>query len=303
MNIYKEPIHYQNPLLHIKVWEFTSSGSVAVTPPINLTWHHHPEVEFIYVRSGIHGMHTLTNRYILNPGDIMVIGSSQLHWGNKLSDEDLVYIVLHVDLQPYFDPTMMMYYPHFSEIHQPLETLNEMFREDQHLREEVAGFILRIHEEMMGRDKGYEIATSIYIRHILLTMLRGDHRNLLKGNIADGTLLLRPILEHVDQHLCEKIDMEEVSKLANMSYSYFSKFFKKTMSLTFTEYVNRKRISRAEQLLLTSSMTITEIAESIGIENMAHFYEMFKRFNGCTPKQFLLKMSTDTSTGIQNKSN
>jgi AraC-like DNA-binding protein/mannose-6-phosphate isomerase-like protein (cupin superfamily) len=294
MNIYEEPIHYQNHHLHIKVWEFTLRGSVTATPPVNPTWHHHKEVEFIYVRSGVHNIHTLNHKYILNPGDIMVIGSSQLHWSNKQSENDLVYIVLHVDLQPYFDATMMMYYPHFSEIHQPLEALNDMFRENDRLREEVAGYILRLHEEIMERNKGYEIAVSIYIRHILLTMLRGDHKDLLKGNITDGAILLRPILEHVDQHLSEKIDMEQVSKLANMSYFYFSKFFKKTMGLTFTEYINRKRIFRAEQLLLTSPLKITEIAESIGIENMAHFYQMFRRFNGCTPKQFLLKMNTDS---------
>lgn len=293
MNIFEEPIHYQNPLLHIKVWEFTADCAPSDKPPANWTWHYHKEVEFLFIRSGIHGMHTLNHSYVLNPGDVMVIGASQLHWGNKLSEDDLVYIVLHVDLQPYFDPPMMMYYPHFSEVRNPLESLNDMFRKDDALREEVAGYIVRVHEEIMERKKGYEIAASIYIRHILLAMLRGDKEELLQANDAEGAIVLRPILEHVERHLHEKIDMEEVSRLANMSYHYFSKFFKKTMGLTFTEYINRKRIFRAEQQLLTTARTITEIAETVGIENMAHFYELFKRYNGCTPKQFLQKMNTD----------
>ncbi|WP_409345004.1 helix-turn-helix domain-containing protein [Paenibacillus sp. MBLB4367] len=291
MNIFEEPIHYQNPLLYIKVKEFTATHSVTSCFPSNPTWHYHKEVEFLYIRSGVHGINTLNRRYVLHPGDVMVLGSNQLHYGGKLSDEDLVYIVLHVDLQPYFDPPMMMYYPHFSEVRHPLEMLNDMFREDDRLREEVAGYITRVHDEIEEKNKGYEIAAGIYIRHILLALLRGDKKELLQANDAEGAIILRPILEHVERHLSEKIDMEQVSKLANMSYFYFSKFFKKTMGLTFTEYINRKRIFRAEQLLLTSSLTITEIAETIGIENMAHFYEMFKRFNGCTPKRFIQKMN------------
>ncbi|MCQ6560559.1 helix-turn-helix transcriptional regulator [Paenibacillus mendelii] len=293
MNIYEEPIHYQNPLLHMKVWEFTSNMAPSAKPPADWTWHYHKEVEFLFIRSGIHGMHTLNRSYILNPGDVMVIGASQPHWGNKLSEEDLVYIVLHVDLQPYFDPPMMMYYPHFSEVKSPLEALNDMFREDDSLREEVAGFIVRVHEEIMERKKGYEIAASIYIRQILLSMLRGDQKELLQANDAESSIILRPILEYVERHLHERITLEEVSKLAKMSYFYFSKFFKKTTGLTFTEYMNRKRIFRAEQLLLTTGLTITEIAETVGIENMTHFYQLFKRYTGSTPKQFLSKMHAE----------
>lgn len=290
MNIFEEPIHYQNPLLHIKVWEFTSKFAPSAKPPSDWTWHYHKEVEFLYIRSGVHGMHTVNNSYVLNPGDVMVIGASQPHWGNMLSEEDLVFIVLHVDLQPYFDAPMMVYYPHFSEVRNPLEEMNDMFREDHSLREEVAGFIIRVHEEIMERKKGYEIAASIYIRHILLAMLRGDKKGLLQANDSQGAIVLRPILEHIERHLQDKIDMVEMSKLANMSYHYFSKFFKRTTGFSFTDFINRKRIFRAEQLLLTTSQPITEIAEKVGFENMAHFYELFKRYNHCTPKQYLVNM-------------
>ncbi|MFD0712580.1 helix-turn-helix domain-containing protein [Paenibacillus sp. GCM10027626] len=60
--------------------------------------------------------------------------------------------------------------------------------------------------------------------------------------------------------------------------------------MLFVEYVNRKRIAKAEQLLVTTRDSVTEIALAVGIGNMAHFYELFKRYNRCTPKQFLHKM-------------
>ena len=102
---------------------------------------------------------------------------------------------------------------------------------------------------------------------------------------------MKQIIEFVDEHLANKINMEEVSRLASMSYSYFSKFFKKATGSSFTNYVNLRRIQTAERLLVTSDSSITAIAASVGIENMAHFYKLFKRHIGCTPKEYIHRLS------------
>lgn len=302
MEIYKEPIHYQNPVLCIKVWEFESLGKTSSpveplqTPqPIKpVRWHYHKEVEFILVKQGIHEMHTPNHSYALHAGDVIVIGSSQLH-RSRMIGEKVVYIVLHVDLEPYFDPAMMRYYRHFSEVQHPLEELNYMFQENPDVRLEVGRIIERIHEEIMGKSTGYEIAASMHIKHLLLTLLRGDSRGLLQAHDFVDAGTMKPILEYVDHHLSEKIELEQVSQIAGMSYSYFSKYFKKAMGASFTDYINRKRIAKAERLLVTSGLSVGEIARTVGVENMAHFYELFKRFNGCTPKQYLHKIDASGS--------
>lgn len=295
MEIYKEPIHYQNPVLCIKVWQFEAQPSASVQPkPVQsvqpVRWHYHKEVEFILVKKGIHEMHTPNHIYMLGEGDVMVVGSSQLHRARIIGPEKLVYIVLHVDFEPYFDPAMMRYYRHFSEVHHPLEELNYMFVENQGVRAEVGTIIERIHQEIMDKTTGYEIAASMHIKHLLLTLLRGDSRGLLQAHDLIDPGVMKPILEYVDTHLSEKIELEQVSQIAGMSYFYFSKYFKKAMGSPFTDYVNRKRIAKAERLLVTSGQNVGDIARAVGIENMAHFYELFKRFNGCTPKQYLCKI-------------
>ncbi|GAA3408025.1 helix-turn-helix domain-containing protein [Paenibacillus hodogayensis] len=294
MDIYKEPIHYQNPVLCIKVWQFQAQSTTTLPSSIQkVRWHYHKEVEFILVQQGMHEMHTPNHAYMLQAGDVMVVGSSQLHRSRLVGEEKLIYIVLHVDLEPYFDPAMMRYYRHFSEVHQPLEELNYMFRDNPRVREEVGLIIERIHDEIMGKSTGYEIAASMHIKHLLLTLLRGDTRGLLKAHDSVDPGVIKPILEYVDTHLAEKIELEQVSQIAGMSYFYFSKYFKKSMGASFTDYVNRKRIAKAERLLVTSGQNVGEIARAVGIENMAHFYELFKRFNGCTPKQYLSKIDAN----------
>lgn len=283
MESIQEPIHYQNPQLCIKVWKFTDRGDKGYS---SQPWHYHKEIEFILVLEGVHEIYTLTNSYLLHPGDVMVIGSSQLHKPQLSKGQRVQYIVLHVDLEPYFDPAMMHYTRHFMEIMNPLDELNYLFNKFPHVRAEVGDILLHIHEEVMEKKKGYEIAVSMHIKHLLLTLLRNDDEQLLSAHEYVDADLLRPVVEYIENHLSEKIDMTEVSKLAGMSYVYFSKYFKKKMGLSFTEFVNRKRIAKAKRMLVMDNMNITDIAVEAGLENMAHFYELFKRFNGCTPKQF-----------------
>ncbi|MNY48019.1 HTH-type transcriptional activator Btr [compost metagenome] len=105
-----------------------------------------------------------------------------------------------------------------------------------------------------------------------------------------GELLrLKPVLDYVEAHLGDKIQVEEVSRIANVSYYYFVKYFKKVMGMSFLEYVNYKKIKKAERILLTKDVSVSQVAESIGMPNMAHFYKMFKKINQCSPNEYRKK--------------
>ncbi|RJX38136.1 AraC family transcriptional regulator [Paenibacillus pinisoli] len=288
MDIIKEPIHYQNQQLCLKVWTFLVESLAGAEMP---SWHYHKEVEFILVLAGVHEMDTLSRTYRLEPGDVIVIGTNQLHRAVGHPGHEVEYIVLHVDLEPYFDPATINYLSCFMEILQPLDGLNELFRSNKEAREAVGKAISCIHEEVMARRHGYEVAVSMHIKALMLAMLRHDVNGILTPGGKLDAHVLKPVIAYIDEHLGGKISMQELSSLAGMSYVYFSKYFKSHMGLAFTEYVNRRRIAKATRLLALTNRKITDIAHSVGLENMAHFYEMFKRFNGCTPKQFKGKMT------------
>lgn len=299
MEIIKEPIHYQNPLLFIKVWQFEQTAIETKLSPEEIAsrvqkvnWHYHKEVEFIVVQQGTHHMQTTSQIYELDQDEVVVIGSSQLHRSLPKSQDQLVYIVLHVDLEAYFHVSMMHYFRHFSEANQPLERLNYIFQQNKEVQQQVAQLIRNIHDEMMNQTGGYEIATVMYIKHLMLVLLRGDTLGLLQPHELVDPNIMKPVLEYVEAHLGESIDLQKVSDIAGMSYFYFSKYFKKAMGVTFVDYVNRKRIAKAERLLVTSNYNITDIARMVGIESMTHFYNLFKRINGCTPKQYLQKIDS-----------
>jgi AraC-like DNA-binding protein len=297
MEIFKEPIHYQNPQLCLKVWTFTQQKSeLKQAESVIPRWHYHKEVEFILVLEGVHEMHTVDESFSLEPGEVMVVGSNQLHRGYSHVSVNVSYIVLHVDFEPYFDPATMHFSSSFIEVLHPLDALNGMFRRNSTASNEVGNAIKQIHDEVMQRRHGYEIAVSMQIKALMLALIRHDDEGILTSHDKTDAQVLRPVIAHVDEKLGERISMTEVSRIAGMSYVYFSKFFKDRMGLSFTEYVNRKRIAKASRMLAMSDRKATDIAAAVGLENMAHFYEMFRRFNGCTPKQFKSRMRGNVRT-------
>ncbi|WP_024506527.1 AraC family transcriptional regulator [Bradyrhizobium sp. ARR65] len=97
---------------------------------------------------------------------------------------------------------------------------------------------------------------------------------------------LKRIIEYVDNHLSSKISLVDLAAVAGLSRMHFASQFRAATGLRPHEYVLRRRIHRAEELLLRSTMPIVEIALTVGFQTQAHFTTVFKRFVGHTPYQW-----------------
>ena len=140
------------------------------------------------------------------------------------------------------------------------------------------------------------MSVRIKVNEILLSMLRVAPEYAVWETERQNVSALHEVIDYINQHLAENIEMQQVSSLVNMNYYYFSKYFKKMIGLSFKEYVNLQRIKKAERLLLTEDVNVNLIAEQVGITNMAHFYKLFRRFNQCSPKQYIKKMTSSSDS-------
>ena len=285
MEIFKENIQYENPFLCMKLFETNRR-----LPGESCSWHHHKEMEILVQLAGNLEIHVEEESYKLGPGDVIFIGSSQLHRDRILTNE-CRYYVFQFDMQYYMEPSVMPYYKLFFEPDFPLSRLNYIFRENAEARQIVQECIQDIHKESNEKTEGYEIAVSLLIKKIFLTLLRNDSRKLLHHPESADLQRLKPVLDYIEEHIENKINVDEASRVANVSYYYFVKYFKKVIGMSFLEYVNFKKIKRAERYLLTKDLSIAVIGETIGMPNMAHFYKLFKKYNDCSPNEFRKKMS------------
>jgi AraC family transcriptional regulator len=96
----------------------------------------------------------------------------------------------------------------------------------------------------------------------------------------------RRVIDYIDAHLSEDISLAVLAAEAGLSPHHFGKAFKTSLGAPPCQYVTRRRIAQAMDLLLNTSRSITEIAYEIGFPNHSHFCGMFRKVTGTTPSQF-----------------
>ena len=92
--------------------------------------------------------------------------------------------------------------------------------------------------------------------------------------------------DYVRKHYREKIYLEPIAETLGISPTYLSKLFRKETGVSFQEFVNQVRVSRAADLLAYSDMSLDEIEVYVHFPSQSYFGKMFKRYRNTTPKAY-----------------
>jgi transcriptional regulator GlxA family with amidase domain len=110
---------------------------------------------------------------------------------------------------------------------------------------------------------------------------------LLPGNITNGQHhRIQKAVSFVNDNYRTDISRDAACGLACMSPAHFSRTFRKVVGMSYQEYVNRKRIEKAKELLRTSPQSIAEIAAYVGFADNTGFGRIFKKVTGHTPSAY-----------------
>ncbi len=97
---------------------------------------------------------------------------------------------------------------------------------------------------------------------------------------------IKKILNYIDRNIKKGVTLEEVADNFNMSYCYFSKFFKKAVKVNFITYITDRRIEYAKEMLLNTDMPIINIAYDLSFNETNYFSKAFKKKVGVTPTEY-----------------
>ena len=97
---------------------------------------------------------------------------------------------------------------------------------------------------------------------------------------------INQVLDYLIENYAEAIAMPDVCALVGMSEPGFSRYFRKTIGNTFTDFLNGLRISKACQLLQQTEQQVSSVCYEVGFRNLANFNRRFLDVKGVTPSEY-----------------
>ena len=283
---------------HVELPQIVGDGTeffLQATPPENIACaaHVHKAVELLYVKSGSYSLLLDGVEYEIGEGDLVLFCSNAIHHVFTKNLPRNEYYVIKIS------PAFFL---QFSTQEEGAEyvmrfAINRKGSKCIWTREELAGTplfsalqsLIVEHEE---KKYASGVATKLKIMELLVEILRSDSPADEKTPHNQTAALIYNTMVFVRNHYAEDMDERELARSLGMSYSYFSRSFRRVTGMTFKQYLNRMRVNQAEKLLCRGGISVSEVATRCGYNSISYFISVYKSITGKTPYQSLQKTAS-----------
>ncbi|MBP3773319.1 MAG: helix-turn-helix transcriptional regulator [Treponema sp.] len=93
-------------------------------------------------------------------------------------------------------------------------------------------------------------------------------------------------IDYIYDNLHEKISLDDLADVSGVSTSYISKLFHSEVGITIAQYIQKKRVDAAKNLLLFTEYSISDISNYLQFSTESYFISVFRKYCGVTPKKF-----------------
>lgn len=114
----------------------------------------------------------------------------------------------------------------------------------------------------------------------------------------DVLVHLRAAREHADRNFADPLDLAQLAAVARLSRFHFQRLFTATYGLSPAAYLSQRRIERAQDLLRTTNLTVTEVCHAVGFTSLGSFSSRFREIVGESPSSFQARYVADGAPRI-----
>jgi len=252
--------------------------------------HYHEYIEILYSIESDCEVYINGKLRDFKTGDLLVVNSGESHQMLYQKGEGH-YIVIKVLPEILYSSEQSVF-----EIKYTIPFLVGDVNNKRHFTAEEQGdsyikdTVERIMAEWDNKDYGFELSIRADILKLFLWMLRYWYKHDMDAvslfDYSDEILrIIQRALEYTAANYPD-ITVKDAAAHCNLSYSYFSRMFKRVMHQSFTDYLTRYRITKAEQLLISTDKAVSVIAEEVGFSTPSYFIQQFKAHKNISPKQY-----------------
>jgi AraC-like DNA-binding protein len=259
--------------------------------------HYHDEVELNFIKNAL-GTKRIVGDHVEETGNIelVLVGPGMPHgWfgsGFKKNQIEEITIQFHKD---FFDEKFLQ--------KNQLSFIRNM------LRRSLRGILFsaettqRLESRIYGLGKKQGFDSVLELMSILHDLsISRDFRILSDSGFSDTEIFsynsrrIEKVMEFIHTSFDKQISLGEAAKIASMTESAFSRFFKLRTGMTFIDCLTEVRLGHASRMLISTTKTIAEIAYSCGFNNISNFNRIFRKKKSCTPRE--LRESYDQGTRV-----
>lgn len=259
--------------------------------------HTHDFAELVYVIRG-QGSHTIGDaEYSMVPGSFFVVRPGQTH--GLIFDERAEYYNIFLT-----ESFLRDFRLDLEDIPTAWDLLCRDWPApvvylDAESAETVEWLCTRMNSESGSRKHRSQELIYTLFQAMLLEVQRAKDESLDAARLHQPHIALPKVLDYINAHFTEPIQLKALSEKYNYNPAYFGRLFRKRFGVTFDEYLRRKRIEYARELLENTDYSVETIMHTVGYTNKNNFYRFFTEECGCTPGEYRsVQSSTDDTLAL-----
>ncbi|WP_223875912.1 AraC family transcriptional regulator [Paucilactobacillus kaifaensis] len=218
-----------------------------------------------------------SERYTLAKNDCLLIPPYIRHFGFKTSPNNTIYYWMH-----FFPSGAVTTSYQLSLAHKPSEVvIPQLFNITNFER---MAILIRQMLDSANDVKSSNLATNYFISNILIELshqfaisIRDHHQSSTKFELIKNWIRI---------HSHDKLSVDIVAREFKMTPVYLTRLFNEYENMTTIHFINSIKIEQAQELLLTTDLSIKEIAYELSFNNEKYFLRIFKKMTSLTPTKF-----------------
>ncbi len=236
--------------------------------------HMHQDVELVYVMEGRVRIQVLGKYFDLKSEDTIVINSNHRHSWSELEPSYLCIIHFNYSmLLEHMDKKLLFFYCNSavqsSDYYEGIRSIMEDLLSEYAVNTDVMTF--------QKKSVLYRLT------HYLTTYFMSDS---MSGADSEKDMRIEKMLQYINANYSRPIPLTELASFLHMAPTSFSRFFKRSVGITFVEYINNVRLHFAMEDILYTNHSVSWIANTHGFTNASAFCRMFKALYGMSPLTF-----------------
>lgn len=281
----QEQSKHGSPLFPMHIYLHRDPNCVFFVP-----YHWHNEIELLYIEQGEFQINLNETIIHAKEGELYFINSHELHQISAINNKPSLHYAI------VFNPELLGFELYdYCQSYYIAPLINKTLQfptiiDDNH---PIKGRIISEFKDAVfayrNKTMGWPITVKAALFKIIALLIQeelmlNESASSLNDNYKIN--LAKKIITYIQGNYENKIMIDELAEVANMSPQYFCKFFKSIFGKTAIQYINEYRIEKACELLQHSDTNIIEICFAVGFENFSYFIKKFKQFKNYTPSAY-----------------